>query len=116
MQRLKRKPLLMQLASTLRNLTGSASKLLPPLVRWPTWLTTLALIVCFLLALSLASGCSPRIVRPPLPPQAEARVIPTFDGKTWRDVLYYVVELRQTCQASEADKSAIRYLYTAPVR
>lgn len=116
MQRLKRKPLLTQLASTLKNLTGSASKLLPPLVRWPTWLTTLALIVCFLLALSLASGCSPRIVRPPLPPQAEARVIPTFDGKTWRDVLYYVVEVRSGWQSCEADKRAIRYIYQAPTR
>ncbi len=114
MRKLKRKPPLMQLASISRNLTGFVGKLLRPVVRWPALLTMTALIVGCLLGCSLLWGCSPRVVRPPLPPQAEARVIPTFDGKTWRDVLYYVVEVRSGWQSCEADKSAIRYLYRAP--
>lgn len=116
MQRLKRKPLRMQLVSIFENLTGSVDKLLRRTDQWQAWQMMLALTGALALVLLLLSACSPRIVRPPLPPQAEARVIPTFDGKTWRDVLYYVVELRETCMSSEADKAAIRYVYRVPAK
>lgn len=69
---------------------------------------TLILISCWLLL-----GCAPqtRIVRPPLPPQAEAREVPPFEGQTYRDVIQYVIQLKEFAYQSEADKAAIRRVY-----
>lgn len=119
MQKLKRKPLLMRLEIIFERLIVSTAKLPDRIAAWPRSRMMSVLTVLFLLPCVMfwISGCTTtRVVRPPLPPQAEARVVSTFDGKTWRDVLYYVVELRSGWQACESDKAAIRYVYLAPVR
>lgn len=111
MQKLKRKPLLPPLADTLRNLLGSEKGLLGTLTPFGKPAMTAALIVFFLILFLALSGCSPRMVRPTLPPQADAREIPAFQGQTYRDVILYVIELREVAQQSEADKAAIRAVF-----
>ena len=112
MQKLKRKPLLPPLADTLRNLLRPVGGLLETLSPLPRWLTMGALIGVCLLLLLTCSGCAPaRTIRPSLPPQADAREIPAFQGQTYRDVILYVIELREVAQQSEADKAVIRKVY-----
>lgn len=111
MQKLKKLPLLSQIGSTLRNLLAPVNPLLGRLrllLRPP--LMAALICVCLILFLAL-SACAPQTVRPTLPAQADARSIPDFEGKTYRDVLQYVIELREGWQASEADKAAIRSVY-----
>ncbi len=111
MQRLKRLPLLRRLENTLDSLTRHVETLTAELGSWSKPLMMGASIVTCLLILSMCSGCSPKIVKPQLPPQADARSVPAFTGRTHRDVILYVLELRQSCLASEADKAAIRQVF-----
>lgn len=113
MQRLKRLPLLQRLSSTLKTSLSPVAKLLRPQIKLPKSLTMVVSIGLLALLLWLLWGCAPqtRIVRPPLPPQAEPREVPSFQGQTYRDVILYVIELKETAQASEADKAAIRRVY-----
>ena len=69
------------------------------------------ILVLSLLTFSLLSGCSPRIVRPPLPPQADARTVTPFTGATYRDVTLYAIETRTGWLSCEQDKRAIRQVY-----
>lgn len=111
MQRLKRKPLLLRLGSTAKNLLDSVDRRVDRLGPLPQFLGMLAwMLLCLGLLLTLF-GCTTRAVRPPLPPQAEAREVPSFQGQTYRDVILYVIELKETAQQSEADKAAIRRVY-----
>lgn len=66
-----------------------------------------ALIAGPVLLLTL-TGCAQKTVRPSLPAQADARPLPKWKGKTYRDLILYIGELRESCMASEADKAAIR--------
>lgn len=111
MQKLKRKPLLPPLADTLRNLLDSERGLPAILSPFGKPLMMVVLIGVFLLLYFTLSGCAPRTVRPTLPPQADAREIPAFQGQTYRDVILYVIELREVAQQSEADKAVIRKVY-----
>lgn len=111
MQKLKKLPLLTQLGNTTKSLLGSVKPLLGRLNLSSRPLMMAALIVGFLILCFVLCGCSPRMVRPSLPPQADPRPVPEFEGRTYRDVLLYVVELRESCQASEADKAAIRDVF-----
>lgn len=113
MQRLKRLPLLQRLRSTLTTSLKPVAKLLRPQIKLPKSLTMVALIVGSVLICWLLWGCAPqtRVVRPPLPPQAEPREVPSFQGQTYRDVILYVIELKETAYQSEADKAAIRRIY-----
>lgn len=113
MQKLKRQPQLKQLGNTLGSLLGPVVKPLRPQFKLPKSLTMVASIVGLALICWLLWGCAPqtRIVRPPLPPQAEPREVPSFQGQTYRDVILYVIELKEVAQQSEADKAAIRRVY-----
>ena len=112
MQKLKRKPLLERVGNMLSDLLPPVDKLLTPHVWWPKFLRTIVLIVVCLMLLSLCSGCTTtKVVRPELPPQADAREIPQFQGETHRDVIQYVILLREACYAAEADKAAIRRVF-----
>lgn len=115
MQKLKRKPLLMRLDATLsrlpviRRLRGLLLGLSANYQMLIAWILLLVL-TCLIL-----SGCTPRpAVKPILPPQASARVIPVFDGKTYRDVLLWSIDLREGFQNCEYDKAAWRELYKEP--
>lgn len=111
MQKLKRKPLLPRLVSTLRNLLQPVQSLLDriPLSLSPPM--TAALIVLCLIVLLGIWGCAPRTVRPSLPPQADARPIPDFQGRTYRDALLYLIDVREGFMQCEADKAVIRKVY-----
>ena len=111
MQKLKRSPLLQRLDSTLKNLSKRADKLLDRLPLSNNSLKTIAWIVACLLALSMLSGCAPRTVKPTLPSQIDPRPIPDFEGQTYRDVILYVIDMREGFQSCEADKNAIRGLF-----
>lgn len=112
MQKLKRKPLLMRLGSTVKTLLDSVDRRVERLGPFPQFLGMLAwMLLCLGLLLTLFGCTTTRTVRPPLPPQAEARELPSFQGKTYRDVILYVIELKEAAQQSEADKAAIRRLY-----
>lgn len=115
MQRLKQLPLLQRLRSMLKTSLRPVAGLLTVRVKLSkrqmmvASIATLAILfACFFLM-----GCAPqtRIVRPPLPPQAQPREVPSFQGQTYRDVILYVIELKETAQQSEADKAAIRRVY-----
>lgn len=109
MQKLKRKPLLERLATMLSDLLPPVDKLLTPHVWWPKFLRTIALIVLCLTLLWMCSGCTP--VRPSLPPQADERPTPQFEGETTRDLLEAYILMRESQMACEADKAAIRSMY-----
>ncbi len=111
MQRLKKLPLLKQLESTLKSLPALGNKLLRALPRFPDPLTTVALIALTLLILVTCSGCAPRTVRPSLPPQADPRPMPLYDGKTYRDAFGYLIEVREWGMSCESDKAAIRDVF-----
>lgn len=106
-----------RLESTLRNLIGRVVRQIDGLGSSFGYLTTVVWTAIFLLALAICcSGCAPQIrtVRPPLPPQAQAREVPSFQGQTYRDVILYVIQLKEVAQQSEADKAAIRRVYGQP--
>lgn len=111
MQKLKRIPLSQRLANTLKTLPKLGGKLLLKLPRLPDPLTTVVLIASTLLILAMCSGCSPRMVKPTLPPQADSRQMPLYDGKTYRDAILYLIEVREWGTQCEADKAAIRRVY-----
>lgn len=104
-----------RLESTLKNSLKPVSELLTVRVKLPKRQMMVALIGLLILGFVIFSliGCAPRtrIVRPPLPPQAQAREVPSFQGQTYRDVIQYVIELKEAAQQSEADKAAIRRVY-----
>lgn len=108
MQKLKRLPLLRRLAGTVGRLRDSVLNLLERLDLSRNWLMTAVLIVTLIL---LLCGCSPRTVKPDLPAQADARAVPEFDGQTYRDVLLYLIELREMAYSCEIDKASIREVY-----
>lgn len=110
MQKLKRKPLLTPLADTVKSLLGSVRNLRQALLPSPPWLTMVALIVLLILALSVLSGCT-RVVRPTLPPEADPRPMPQWNGKTNRQVFGYIPVLREWGKSCEADKAVIRKVY-----
>lgn len=117
MQKLKRTPLTQQLNDTLRILVQRVGTLRSELGLSFAWWMMAALTVLCLLILSMLSGCTTtRVVRPPLPAQAQPRPLPPFDGRTYRDVVQYVIEVREWGMACEADKAAIRYVYMVPKR
>ena len=111
MQKLKKKPLLQRVENTVENLLASANKPLALLAVLPKPLVTIVLIALCLLFFSLLCGCSPRMVKPTLPPQAEPREMPVFAGKTNRDTVLYAIEVREWGLSCEADKAAIRKVY-----
>lgn len=104
-----------RLESTLKKWLRPVSELLTVRVKLPKRQMMVALIGLLILgsALCFLMGCAPqtRVVRPPLPPQAQAREVPSFQGQTYRDVIQYVIELKEAAQQSEADKAAIRRAY-----
>lgn len=109
MQKLKRKPLSQLLGNTLGSLLTPVNKLLDRLPVSPSFVTTAALIV--ILAMLLL-GCSPaKTVKPTLPPQADAREVTVFSGRTHRDVMLYSVQLREGWLSCESDKAAIRSVF-----
>lgn len=112
MQKLKRKTWRMRLGNILETsrqslqMLGVTPRELRPLLR------TAALIVLFLLIFSALSGCTTvKTVKPPMPPQAQARPLPPFHGQTYRDAILYLIEVREWGMSCEADKSAIRRMY-----
>ncbi len=108
MQKLKRPALSKRLGSLLSSLQSHGNRLIERLGLWPPFLMTIASAVACLLLLSTLSGCQPRVVRPSLPQQADPRPLPEFKGKTYRDALLHIPELRESFLACEADKAAIR--------
>lgn len=107
MQRLKRLGLTKQLewltSGLLKPLTQISVRLAPS----RALLVTIALIVLCLLMFLLLSGCANQPSRS-LPAQAEPRPMPQFKGRTHRDALMHIPELRQWGMSCEADKEAIR--------
>lgn len=118
MQKLKRQPLLKRLGSTLSNLLPPVDKLLTFHVKLPKWTMTAVWTGLLLLACWMLFGCTTqtRTVRPPLPPQADARPMPRFLGSTYRDSIQYTLEVREWGMGCEADKTAIRRMYKAPAK
>lgn len=115
MQKLKRKPLLERLGSMLSNLLPPVDKLLTPRAWWPPSPRMIVLIVVCLTLLLMCSGCTAtKTVRPMLPPQADARETPQFEGETTRDLLEAYILMREAQMACESDKGVIRRLYKAP--
>lgn len=108
MQKLKEPDLLSRIGSILGSLQGFVSNRLLPVRLWPKFPMMIALAVTCLLLLLMCSGCQPRTVRPELPHQADPRPLPPFNGKTYRDALQYIPELREAFLACEADKRTIR--------
>lgn len=113
MQKLKRLPLLRRLGNTVKNLLDSVDKRVARLGSWRHFLVMAAwTLFCLGLLLTLL-GCAPqtRIVRPPLPPQAEPRPMPQFTGSTYRDSILWGIEVREWGLSCEADKGVIRRVY-----
>ena len=112
MQKLKRKPLSSRVRSTLRTLPSPLSLVekwqrLSPLFRQTIVLTAASLLICFMLL-----GCASRQVnQPPLPAQAQPRVIPAFKGETPRQIILWAVDLREGWESCEYDKQVWRELY-----
>lgn len=105
--------LLRPLASMTKNLQQyvlTARELLPlsPGFRW----VAASIVLCLLLLLTL-SGCAPqtKTVRPPLPSQAQPRLVPDFTGSTHRDVLMYAIELREGWLSCESEKGVWRHMH-----
>lgn len=111
MQKLKKPGLLSRIVGTLVRLQPPVRRMLILLetFRWP--LTTAALMFLFLLLLATLSGCQPKVVRPTLPAQAEPRPMPEFKGRTYRDALIHIPELREWGTSCEADKEVIRQVF-----
>lgn len=108
MQKLKRPDLSQRVGNILGSLKSYVGNLLPLAKPWPRSLTMIACLVLFLLVLSMCSGCQPRVIRPDLPPQADPRPLPPFNGKTYRDALHYIPEIRESFLSCEQDKRTIR--------
>ena len=101
----------------LSNLLPPVDKLLTPRAWWPPSPRMIALSVVCLTLLLMCSGCTTtKTVRPPLPPQADARPMPRFLGSTYRDSIQYTLEVREWGMGCEADKTAIRRMYKAPAK
>lgn len=100
------------LSGKLGNLLKPVSRLVETLPISTNSLTTVAWIVLCLLVLWICSGCTTqRAVKPTLPAQAEPRSLPSFHGRTYRDVMGYVIELREFGLSCESDKAVIRYVF-----
>lgn len=93
---------------------GNWSKFIPLVEQLTKWLsanrTTAVWIVIILLLLVLLSGCAAPTKQPyqRLPPQAQPRPVPEYSGKTYRDVILHLIELRESNLSCEADKAVIR--------
>ena len=78
----------------------------------PLFLRIVASTLWCILALMLLSGCAtpPPAPRPSLPPlpMLEPRPVPAWEGRTYRDVIGYALQLREADGACEADKAAAR--------
>lgn len=111
MQRRKDSGLLRQAGSLLNNLLRPVLKLPQRLGLSRPSLTTIACLVLCLLVLLMLCGCQPKLVKPTLPQQADPRELPQFHGKTYRDALQHIPELREAFMACESDKSAIRRMW-----
>lgn len=105
----KLSPSLKQASGTLKSLLAPVKKLLsnPPLS--PMFLMTAALMLFFLLVLSACS--TTKTAKPTLPAEAQPRTAPKWHGKTYRDAMKYVAELKEYGRQCEADKAAIRYVF-----
>ena len=108
MQKLKKSGPSKRIESLLSASRMRANRLTDRLGFLPLSLMTIVSLAGFLLVLSMLSGCQPRTVRPSLPQQADPRPLPEFKGKTYRDALMYIPELRESFMACEADKEVIR--------
>jgi hypothetical protein len=66
-------------------------------------------VACLVLCLFLLTGCAAPVCKaiPPLP-SLNPRPVPEWQGKTYRDLLTYTVEVHESAEASEADKRAAR--------
>lgn len=106
------KNLLKLTVSTVSKLTDSAGKLVAPLSPSPGF-KALAGTVMLAIVLFWLFGCSTqsRTVRPTMPPQANARAVPDFNGRTHRDILLHAIEVKEGWLSCEQDKVAIRRLY-----
>lgn len=98
--------------STVSKLTASTARLVEPLSLSPAFKAVVGTVM-LVIVLFWLFGCSTpsRTVRPTLPPQANARTVPDFNGRTHRDILLHAIEVKEGWLACEADKSAIRKLY-----
>lgn len=112
MQKLKKPERLRQLVLLVESLPLLALRLTERFGISPRSLTMIASAVIFLVLLSTLSGCAPRVVKPSLPAQADPRPMPKFKGKTYRDALMHIPELREAFLSCEADKLAIRKALT----
>lgn len=67
------------------------------------------LIAVLVVTYLLISGCASRPCQttPPLP-SLNPRPVPQWQGKTYRDLLQWAVEVHEAAEASEADKRAAR--------
>lgn len=102
-------PLLKQASGTLKSLLAPALKRLD---RSPLFLPSLMMAALMLFFLLTLSGCSTtKTVKPTLPAEAQPRTAPKFHGKTYRDAMKYVAELKEYGLQCEADKEAIRYVF-----
>ncbi len=102
-------PLLKRASDTLKSLLAPVKKLLDTSPLSPIFLM---MAVSILFCLLLLSGCSTtKTVKPTLPAEAQPRSAPKFHGKTYRDAMKYVAELKEYGRQCEADKAAIRYVF-----
>lgn len=107
--------LLKPIRSTATKLTDFVGNLVPLPSLSPGFRMMAVGIGMLVILLLMLSGCSTssRTVRPPLPPQAQPRMIPDFAGRTHRDILLYGIEMKEGWLGCEMDKKAIRRLYGA---
>lgn len=112
MQKLKRPGLSSRIVGTLARLQTPVRKTLTLLESYWKPLTTAALIFLFLLLCASLCACSPKVVRPTLPAQADPRPMPPFNGTTFREALIHIPELREWGTQCEADKTAIREAFS----
>lgn len=85
------------------------------LVNWPGCRMTAAwIVICLLMPIAGCATCpTPAPALPPLPMLAP-RPLPSWDGKTYRDLLGYTLRLKEAAQSSEADKAAARAILKKP--
>lgn len=112
MQKLKRPALSSRIESTLQSLLKPVAGTLKSLSVSGRTLKMAALAVTCLLLFVMLSGCQPKAVRPDLPAQADPRPMPQFNGKTYQDALIYIPEVQEWGTSCEADKEAIRRIYS----
>lgn len=110
MQKLKRIGLFKRIESRIGDLLKPLTQITVRLSPSRGLLLTIALIVLSLMTFLLLSGCAVA-AKPRLPAQLDPRPMPQFKGKTTRDALMHIPELRQWGASCEADKEAVRKVY-----